>query len=92
MYNNFYNLNVDPRSAEWPLMGSPITIVCVIVFYYLMATSFGPNLMKNRKPFAIKKIIVTYNILQIIWNFYVTCYVSLFYNNNFNVLLKKNVH
>lgn len=77
----------DPRTADWPLMSSPIPTILICLTYVLIVKvkelsahslliSFigvqilGPKFMEKRKPFKLRKIIVTYNLLQAIASFY----------------------
>ena len=59
-------IKADKRTAEWPLVNSPWPIVTIIVSYVYFVKVFGPNWMKDRKPFKIEPIICCYNILMII--------------------------
>ncbi|RZC33724.1 elongation of very long chain fatty acids protein 1-like [Asbolus verrucosus] len=58
----------DSRSKMYPLMGSPIPFLCVIIFYVVFNFKVGPAMMSKREPFKIKKFIMSYNLLQIIFN------------------------
>lgn len=50
-----------------PFMENP-TSWLVLVTVYLYIVKNGPKFMKDRKPFNIEKIIIVYNMLQIIAN------------------------
>lgn len=44
------------------------------VYKKFVSQHFGPKIMNNRKPFEIRKIIITYNLIQVLLN------ANLFYN------------
>lgn len=50
----------------------------LVVGGYVYFAQIGPKLMENRKPYNIKKIIIIYNIVQIIVNGLFTITVSIF--------------
>jgi hypothetical protein len=88
----------DPRVAQWYMMSSPTpTIVIVLLYIYFVKVGhqfaetlpqqpklqfLGPHLMKNRKPFQLKKAILVYNLLQVLLSTYIfyevtpTCFTS----------------
>lgn len=51
-------------------MGSiwPITIVVVIYLYFVL--TIGPELMKNRNPMKIDRIVAVYNTVQVLFSLY----------------------
>lgn len=55
----------DPRTADWPLVGSLVPVVIIIVSYLYFVTKCGPDYMRERKPYDLKKLITVYNIGQI---------------------------
>ncbi|XP_075679920.1 very long chain fatty acid elongase AAEL008004-like [Dermatophagoides pteronyssinus] len=56
----------DPRTSEWPLLGSPFPIWTIIFCYIYVVKRLGPRIMKNRPPMQIKSIIILYNILMVL--------------------------
>ncbi|KAH9639571.1 hypothetical protein HF086_005828 [Spodoptera exigua] len=70
----FYDL-CDPRTRDWS--PSPIAIFTIIPFYLYFCNKLGPQLMKDEKPFKLKRIIMIYNIFQIIASGYIF-YLGLF--------------
>jgi elongation of very long chain fatty acids protein 4 len=54
----------DPRVADWFLMQSPLPTIALIIVY-LTIVNIGPRLMKNRKPFDLKPILVVYNLFLV---------------------------
>ncbi|KAF5281628.1 hypothetical protein FQR65_LT02948 [Abscondita terminalis] len=68
IYKTYYKLNVewaDPRVQNYFLIGSPFPLLGLLFFYVYFVFKLGPNLMKNREPFKIDKILVIFNISQI---------------------------
>lgn len=51
-------------------MGSiwPVTIVVVIYLYFVL--KIGPEIMKNRNPMKIDRIITIYNAVQVLFSLY----------------------
>lgn len=47
-------------------MQSPLLPITIIVFYLYFVEKLGPQLMKNRPPFKIEKIIILYNAAQVL--------------------------
>ena len=64
----FIERNSDPRVTDWPLMGSPLQIIAIVVSYIAFVKVVGPSHMKDRKPYRIKELIIAYNILMVIAN------------------------
>lgn len=70
-------LNLDPRSANWPLMSSPFPIISIIFSYVYFVKVMGPNYMKNKKPYQIEGLIIAYNILMVVLSAFFFFYVSI---------------
>nr|XP_023014187.1 elongation of very long chain fatty acids protein AAEL008004-like isoform X2 [Leptinotarsa decemlineata] len=72
LYQGYFWLSrdlADPRSDDF-IISSPLAAVA-LVFSYVYAVKFvGPELMRNRKPFNLKILLILYNVLQIVANFY----------------------
>lgn len=60
----------DQRVKNWFLMSSPFPTILICIFYILIV-KIGPKLMRNRKAFELRKIILFYNFFQIIFNLYI---------------------
>lgn len=56
----------DPRTKTWFLVAKPYQGLCVIGLYLLFVLKIGPNWMKNRKPFNIERLMIVYNLIQVI--------------------------
>ncbi|XP_030755479.1 elongation of very long chain fatty acids protein AAEL008004-like [Sitophilus oryzae] len=71
--NYFWLMNdlSDPRTADLPLMSSPLPVVIVLFLYCKFVFDWGPNYMKNRPPFDLKYVMILYNTVQVLVNSYV---------------------
>ncbi|KAK7792900.1 hypothetical protein R5R35_005066 [Gryllus longicercus] len=61
----------DPRTQSLPLMTRPFTVLGLVAAYALFADRLGPWIMRDRKPFKLKRTLIVYNALQIVANAYV---------------------
>lgn len=81
LYNKADDL-ADPYVKKWFLMNTAWFPILTTMFYLYFVLRLGPRLMKNRQPFDIKKLIIFYNIAQVVFNAYLfllTC--NLLFNN-----------
>ena len=60
----------DPRVDSWPLMSSIWTSILICVMYFLVVKVFGKKFMEKRNPYAIKEIMIAYNLFQTIFSFW----------------------
>ncbi|KAH9383209.1 hypothetical protein HPB48_024044 [Haemaphysalis longicornis] len=61
----------DPRTAEWPLVGSKLFLVLLLSIYVYFVKIGGPRFMESRKPYdGIKPIILLYNAAMVLLNCY----------------------
>lgn len=63
----------DPRTNQWPLLGSPFPGMAIIGLYLYFINSFGPRYMASRKPFDLRLILIVYNFFQVgvsVWLFW----------------------
>jgi elongation of very long chain fatty acids protein 7 len=49
-------------------MGNPVPTLIIIGLYYWFVTIGGPKLMKNRDAFTLSRIMMVYNLVQVIVN------------------------
>ncbi|XP_075970165.1 very long chain fatty acid elongase 7-like [Anticarsia gemmatalis] len=56
----------DFRTQDLPFMQKPFAVLALIVVYLKFCTSYGPSLMKDRKPFELRTAIKIYNIFQVL--------------------------
>ncbi|XP_047354475.1 elongation of very long chain fatty acids protein AAEL008004-like [Vespa velutina] len=59
---------VDPRLKNWILFNSPYPIIFILFLYLYFVLVYGPQFMKNRKPYTLRTFIKCYNIFQIMAN------------------------
>lgn len=62
----------DPRVEDWPMMSSPWPTLSAF-FLYLLIANYGPTLMKTRKPFQLRWILVGYNLYIAALNLWIAC-------------------
>ncbi|KAL7292494.1 hypothetical protein TKK_0014069 [Trichogramma kaykai] len=77
-YRDLMNNKSDPRVNDWFLMSSPFPTLCICLSYAYFSKVLGPKLMENRKPFDLRKVMIWYNLFEVIfstWLFY-ECLVS----------------
>ncbi|CAB3243590.1 unnamed protein product [Arctia plantaginis] len=55
----------DPRTQDWWGVSNPLVVFSIVSAYLYFCKSLGPRLMKNRKPFQLKTVILLYNIFQV---------------------------
>lgn len=67
---SLFSFGADPRSADFPLVGSPWPVLSIMAAYVYFVKVWGPNWMKDRKPFKIEPIIVAYNFLMVVFSAY----------------------
>lgn len=66
----------DPRTKDWPLMSSPFPTIAISLSYAYFVKVLGPRLMENRKPFQLRKVLIVYNAIQVVfsaWLFWEAC-------------------
>ncbi|XP_076334319.1 very long chain fatty acid elongase 7-like isoform X2 [Tachypleus tridentatus] len=56
----------DPRTSDWPLLGSPFPMLSIIASYVYFVKVIGPAWMKNKKPYSVERVVIVYNIVQVI--------------------------
>ncbi|XP_046679322.1 elongation of very long chain fatty acids protein AAEL008004-like [Homalodisca vitripennis] len=69
MYYVYHYLNQDlkdPRTEHFPLMASPVPVLLLLMLYNLFVQWWGPLLMADRKPFNLDKLMIVYNLFQVI--------------------------
>lgn len=65
----------DRRVEHWPLMSglSPTVVLCAIYVYIVKV--WGPEYMRDRKPYGLKNLMAFYNLIQVVVSAYM-CYVA----------------
>ncbi|XP_026328940.1 elongation of very long chain fatty acids protein 7-like [Hyposmocoma kahamanoa] len=61
------------RTKSWFLAAKPYQGLTILGLYLMFVLKWGPQWMKNRKPFNLDKIMIVYNALQVL------CCAYLFY-------------
>lgn len=73
LYLDVMNNRSDPRVKDWFLMSGPFPTLCICLTYAFLVKVVGPKLMENRKPFQLRKTLLVYNFIQVVfsaWIFY----------------------
>lgn len=66
------------------MMSSPIPTILLCLSYAYFCKSLAPRLMKNRKPFDLRRTLVVYNLFQTVfsaWIFYEVFHADMQLNN-----------
>ncbi|XP_076164055.1 very long chain fatty acid elongase 1 [Ptiloglossa arizonensis] len=71
VYDFYWNQKADSRTNNLPLIGSPVLIPFCLFSYLYVVLKWGPEYMKNRKPYKLKTFVVCYNMFQIVINAYI---------------------
>ncbi|CAG2171304.1 unnamed protein product, partial [Oppiella nova] len=67
----YWEQGIDTRTRGYFLVDmSPLTLCCILAMYIIHVKLLIPYLMKNRKPFDLKKIIIGYDVLLVAINAY----------------------
>ncbi|CAG9859802.1 unnamed protein product [Phyllotreta striolata] len=72
-FHQIINKYEDPRIRHYFLMSSPIPTVILTAIYLISVKVTLPGYMKDRKPFQLKKFVIFYNFIQVLystWLFY----------------------
>lgn len=67
----------DTRLQHLPF-NSIESVIIIITLYLLFVLKWGPKFMENRRPFNIDRILLCYNGIQVVANFSIIAYVSIF--------------
>ncbi|KAJ6218883.1 hypothetical protein RDWZM_004695 [Blomia tropicalis] len=68
--NTFWYEYGDKRTEEYPLMTTFRIPLAITLSYYFIVLYAGPRMMKHRKPFSLKPILIVYNLLLSLVNCY----------------------
>ena len=60
----FFSRTVATRVDDWLLMPSPWPVLGFSTLYIYVVWCAGPAFMKNRQPYDIKLLMITYNLFQ----------------------------
>lgn len=82
IYYDFFEEHGDPRLKPYPLMSSgPWSTIALVALYLYVVKIFGPNYMRDRKPYNLKGVMVVYNFLMVTasgWMFLEGCLLTNF--------------
>jgi elongation of very long chain fatty acids protein 7 len=70
MIESFVGKYGDPRVKDYFLMQSPVPVLMIVITYVFSVKVLGPKLMKDRKPFELKQILMIYNLFQVMLSSY----------------------
>ncbi|XP_055380531.1 elongation of very long chain fatty acids protein AAEL008004-like [Condylostylus longicornis] len=65
---SYYEQKKDMRTDHYLFLGSPLKTIAILALYYYFVKNLGPRLMKDRKPFQLKGVLMVYNIIQVVAN------------------------
>nr|CAD7417114.1 unnamed protein product [Timema poppensis] len=57
-----------PMVDSWLFMSSPVPILTILALYLYFVLSLGPNMMNSREPFHLQKLLVVYNLYQVLFS------------------------
>jgi len=60
-------IGAHPEIDERFLMRSPLPMLAILFSYLLFVKKIGPMIMEKRKPFEMRKLLVAYNCMQVLW-------------------------
>lgn len=72
-YNEFLQVNKEISVDSWPLMGSPIPLLCITSTYLLYVLKFGPKMMEKRPAYQLNTLMIAYNAFQVVFSLWLTC-------------------
>jgi len=75
-FDVIFSLVSDPRTAKWPLMSSPFPTLAICLGYVYVVKVLGPRAMENRKPMDLRKVLVYYNLFQVLFSVWLFLEVS----------------
>uniref|UniRef100_A0A182JRF0 Elongation of very long chain fatty acids protein n=1 Tax=Anopheles christyi TaxID=43041 RepID=A0A182JRF0_9DIPT len=60
----------DPRAKHLPFMDNPLPTLGMIICYLLWVLLIGPMYMRDRKPMDLRRVIIFYNLFQVLLSGY----------------------
>nr|CAD7414560.1 unnamed protein product [Timema cristinae] len=67
-YNDMIGAKKDPMVDSWLFMSSPVPILTILALYLYFVLSLGPNFMNSREPFHLQRLLVAYNLYQVLFS------------------------
>ena len=70
LYHDVWEETADKRSSSFSLIGNggPWKVIFIVCVYLLLVLKVLPEYMKNRKPYDLRKAMVTYNCFMVLLN------------------------
>ncbi|CAG2122070.1 unnamed protein product, partial [Medioppia subpectinata] len=89
--HEYWEEGVDPRTRGYFLVDmSAITMGAILLTYIIHVVFLIPYLMKNRKPFDLKRVIIAYDVLLVAINGYFWVYALAHFSDLWNFSNPKN--
>ncbi|XP_035910239.1 elongation of very long chain fatty acids protein 7-like [Anopheles stephensi] len=63
-------LIADPRAKQLPFMDNPLPTLGMVICYLLWVLLIGPMYMRDRKPMDLRRVIIFYNLFQVLLSGY----------------------
>ncbi|KAM8714165.1 hypothetical protein ACLKA7_014327 [Drosophila subpalustris] len=60
--------HADPAAKDFPLLGSPWPVTLILLTYLFFVLKCGKKFMEHRQPYDIRKVMIVYNLFQVICN------------------------
>lgn len=67
-YRDLMDNKSDPRVKNWAMMSSPFPTLAICLSYAYFVKVLGPKLMENRKPLDLRRVMIYYNLFQVIFS------------------------
>nr|AAL90154.1 AT24031p [Drosophila melanogaster] len=77
----FRGLPADP--VHLPMFGTPLPAIVIVLGYLLLIFKVGPDFMRSRKPYNMRKAMLIYNFCQVLMN------SSIFLMGTYYLFIKK---
>ncbi|CAH1375202.1 unnamed protein product [Tenebrio molitor] len=72
-YNELIETKRDPKVDSWLFMHSPVPVVSILLVYLYFVLKLGPQLMEKRKAFDLKRVLIGYNLYQVVFSMWLCC-------------------
>ncbi|XP_053674532.1 elongation of very long chain fatty acids protein 7-like [Anopheles nili] len=69
-FRSIVDLIADPRAKHLPFMDNPLPTLGMIIIYLLWVLLIGPMYMRDRKPMDLRRVIIFYNLFQVLLSGY----------------------
>ncbi|XP_012261106.2 elongation of very long chain fatty acids protein AAEL008004-like isoform X2 [Athalia rosae] len=69
-YHDLMDNKSDPRVNGWFLMSGPLPTAIICLTYAYCVKVLGPKLMEDRKPMDLRRVMIFYNLFQVIFSYW----------------------